>query len=62
MNLRRLFNPWGHIRHLEAELVDTRAGKDYWRGQAALLADRYDKIRETSAQLREALSLYRNNS
>ena len=69
MNLRRIFNPWGCIRDLESEVGNLNAqvssaknNSDYWRGQAALMADRYDKIRETAAGLRETLTLYRNNS
>lgn len=52
-NWRAPFGPWRRIRELEHELrAMDRALSD--------ANDRYDKIRETNLQLRDALSLYRN--
>ena len=48
-----VIGPWRRIRDLEAEL----RAMDHALHMAN---DRYDKIRETNLQLRDALSLYRN--
>ena len=42
-----------------AVVVDVVAERDKWRRNAELMADRYDKIRDTNLQLRDALTLYR---
>lgn len=55
-----IWNPWRKIRELEADALRSRAeiaALDHALHQSN---DRYDKIRETCAQLRDALSLYRN--
>lgn len=49
----RRFGPWRRVRELESEL----RALEHALGQAN---DRYDKIREANAQLRETLTLYRN--
>ena len=49
----RWFNPWRRIRELEGEVRVL----DHALHQAN---ERYDKIRETNLQLRDALALYRN--
>ena len=52
-NWRAPIGPWRRIRELEHELrALDRALSD--------ANDRYDKIRETNLQLRDALTLYRN--
>lgn len=48
-----VIGPWRRIRELEAEVRQL----DHALHMAN---DRYDKIRETNLQLRDALSLYRN--
>lgn len=48
-----VLRPWRRIRELEAEL----RAMDHALHRAN---ERYDKIRETNLQLRDALSLYRN--
>lgn len=53
-------NPWRKIRELEARLITVASecrALDHALHQSN---ERYDKIRETNAQLRDALSLYRN--
>jgi FtsZ-binding cell division protein ZapB len=55
-----LYNPWQRIRALELEVENLKRDRNNWQHQALLIADRYDKIRETAAQLRETLTLYRN--
>lgn len=55
-----IWNPWRRCRQLEADLREVRnecAALDHALRQSA---DRYDKVRETNLQLRDALSLYRN--
>lgn len=49
----RWFNPWRRIRELEREI----RALEHALHQAN---ERYDKIRETNLQLRDALALYRN--
>lgn len=57
----KLFNPWRRIRALEHEVETLKYDRDSWQHKALLMADRYDKIRDTAAQLRETLTLYRNS-
>ena len=55
-----IWNPWRRIRELEARLLTVASecrALDHALHQSN---ERYDKIRETNAQLRDALSLYRN--
>lgn len=52
-------NPWGEIRRLKSILESRDYEIAYLRGKIALHGDRYDKIRETNLQLRDALDLYR---
>lgn len=52
-NWRAPIGPWRRIRELEAELRTL----DHALSQSN---ERYDKIREANAQLRETLTLYRN--
>jgi hypothetical protein len=66
-------NPWRRARELErklnamsceltevsCELIDARRERDVWRHHAELMGDRYEKIRGTAQQLREALALHR---
>lgn len=55
-----IWRPWKRIRELEQQLqrADRRcAGLEFALSQSA---DRYDRIREANAQLRETLTLYRN--
>lgn len=61
-----IWNPWRELRRRDARnaelvsaLVDVVAERDKWRRNAELMADRYDKIRDTNLQLRDALTLYR---
>ena len=56
-----IWNPWRRIRELEARLLTVASecrALDHALHQSN---ERYDKIRETNAQLRDALSLYRNS-
>jgi hypothetical protein len=57
----RLFtNPWRRVRELEAA-AEHHATEKYALNHALHMAnDRYDKIRATNTELREALTLYRN--
>lgn len=57
----RLFtNPWRRVRELEAA-AEHHATEKYALNHALRMAnDRYDKIRATNTELREALTLYRN--
>lgn len=62
--MRRLLdklNPWRRIRALEREVKTLAHDRDSWQHQALLMADRYNKIRDTATQLRETLTLYRNS-
>jgi hypothetical protein len=56
-----IWNPWRRARELQAQL--DRALRDNGHLNRALRdsADRYDKIRDMNAHLREALRLYRND-
>lgn len=48
-----IWNPWRRIRQLEAQL----RALDHALHQSN---ERYDKVRDMNAQLRETLTLYRN--
>ena len=55
-----IWNPWRRVREL-TQLVagHERHIAELQRGMA-VSADRYDRIRDTNLQLRDALELYRN--
>lgn len=55
-----IWNPWRRIRDLEARLIKVANECSALDHALAQSNERYDKIRETCAQLRDALSLYRN--
>ena len=60
MNLALFTNPWRRVRELEAA-AQHHATEKYALNHALHMAnDRYDKIRATNAELREALTLYRD--
>jgi len=61
MKLSVIFNPWRRIRELEAEVLELTDDRNVWKQNATLMVDRYYKIRDTAAQLRETLTLYRNS-
>lgn len=61
-----IWNPWRRIAeleqrimHLEADAVIAALTIEGMQRHCDLLSDRYDKIREMNAQLRDALNLYR---
>ena len=61
-----IWNPWRRIAeleqrimHLEADAVIAALTIENMQRHCDLLADRYDKMREMNAQLRDALNLYR---
>lgn len=55
-----IWNPWRRIRELEAD-AKIHATEKYALNYALHMAnERYDKIRSANADLREALTLYRN--
>lgn len=61
-------NPWRRIADLEADLanaegalVDAALDLANMQRHCDLLADRYDKVRETNMQLRDTLDLYRDD-
>lgn len=55
-----IWNPWRRIRELEAA-AKIHATEKYALNHALHMAnERYDKIRSANADLREALTLYRN--
>jgi hypothetical protein len=58
----RLFvNPWRRIRELETA-AEHHATEQYALNHALHMAnERYDKIRAANHELRETLTLYRNN-
>ena len=70
-----IWRPWRRIRLLEQEaverryatdilmrqLVEARTARDTALHQCGLACDRYDKIRATNTQLRDALELYRDD-
>lgn len=55
-----IWNPWKRISALRAELADAITDRDMMGRQLELACDRYEKLREMNAQLRDALSLYRS--
>ena len=55
-----IWNPWRKLRELEAANARLLLDRDALGRELERACDRYDKIRETCAQLRDALSLYRN--
>jgi septal ring factor EnvC (AmiA/AmiB activator) len=55
-----IWNPWRKNRLLEAEIRRLKNEVVTFDNALRQSADRYDKIRETNMQLREALTLYRN--
>lgn len=55
-----IWNPWRRVRELEAQARNDRAEIALLDRALSDANDRYDKIRETNLQLRDALSLYRN--
>ena len=60
MKLALLINPWRRVRELEAAATH-HATEHYALNYALHMAnERYDKIRAANAELREALTLYRN--
>ena len=55
-----IWNPWRRVRELTQLVADhERHIAELQRGMA-VSADRYDRIRDTNLQLRDALELYRN--
>jgi predicted nucleic acid-binding Zn-ribbon protein len=60
--LTLIFNPWRRIRELQVELDRARNERDALDHALLRSTERYDKIRETNLQLRDALTLYRNNA
>ena len=54
-------NPWREMRRLEDELYRCRFHIQQLEQSLDLHSDRYDKIRETNLQLRDALNLYRRS-
>ena len=55
-----IWNPWRRVRELEAQARNDRAEIALLDRALSDANDRYDKVRETNLQLRDALSLYRN--
>lgn len=55
-----IWNPWRRIHELEAEARQSEAQLTLLDRALHDANDRYDRIRETNVQLRDALSLYRN--
>ncbi len=62
-----IWNPWRRIRELEIRLgkeacehAQAKHERDALEHALHQSNERYDKIRETNLQLRDALSLYRN--
>ena len=56
-----IWNPWRRIRELQADLDRTRRERDVLDRALHSANDRYDRIRAMNVQLRDALSLYRND-
>ncbi|MEI7892011.1 MAG: hypothetical protein WCI05_02905 [Myxococcales bacterium] len=70
-----IWRPWRRIRQLEAQvwlhmreademqtqLTEARRMRDTAVHQCGLAYDRFDKIRATNVQLRDALELYRDD-
>jgi len=57
-----IWNPWRRIRELQVELDRVRAERAALDHALLRSTERYDKIRETNLQLRDALTLYRKNA
>lgn len=62
-----IWNPWRRARDLqltvtalEQEVVNMARDRDDWARIADQWVEKYNKIRETNAQLRDAIELYRN--
>jgi len=58
--IRLLVNPWRRIRDLEQAASKHELEQRALNYALHLANERYDKIREANAQLRETLTLYRN--
>ena len=54
--------PWRRIRALEIKLGQVSCECAALEHALKQSADRYDRIRDANAQLRETLTLYRNNA
>jgi hypothetical protein len=54
-----IWNPWRRIADLERHVQAHEAHIAVLQRGLDVAADRYDKIRETNLQLRDALELYR---
>ena len=52
--------PWRKIRELEGRLALAERQCADFEHELGKACDRYDKVRDMNAQLREALTLYRN--
>ena len=64
MNLQKIanaLNPWREIDRLGAALRRAEARIALLDASLATACDRYDGLREANAQLRDTLTLYRNN-
>lgn len=57
-----IWNPWRRIRELEAEVRRLKNEVISLDNALRQSADRYDRIRDANAQLRDTLTLYRNNA
>ena len=55
-----IWNPWRRIRELEVRLGQVACECAALDRALSDANDRYDKIRETNLQLRDALTLYRD--
>jgi len=58
--IRLFVNPWRRIRDLEQAAAKHDLEQRALNYALHLANERYDKIREANAQLRETLTLYRN--
>lgn len=57
-----IWNPWKRIRLLEARLGQVACECAALEHALKQSTERYDKIRDTNQQLRETLTLYRNEA
>jgi hypothetical protein len=55
-----IWNPWRKIRELEGRLAQAERQCADFEHELGKACDRYDKVRDMNAQLRDALTLYRN--
>jgi hypothetical protein len=55
-----IWNPWRRARELQAQLDEAVRERNDFEFELSRACDRYDKVRDMNAQLREALTLYRN--